>query len=274
MAVPKPVILIARPRSGTTAFRDLLEGHPQLAVRGEIFHNQHGDKEDYYYHYFLQSVTRDPNLALPSAGNVARLFRGYIEHITDWQARVRKPKEWLLLSVNYNSLHVMNTFWQNFYQPPHLLTIIKHSNYHVIHMIRRNVVEAALSQLRAQRTGFWHLRDGETAPPEAAARVVIAPQPFLAELRARQLEIELIETALRRYPHCLTLEYETLYDDAGRSVPAAMARVEEFLGLRHPVPIDTRFRRTRSANPGDWVENYDALRDALAGTEFAAQLAP
>jgi LPS sulfotransferase NodH len=270
----KPVILIARPRSGTTAFRDLLKGHPQLAILGEIFHDRYIENENYYYNYFMHSVARTPSLAVPSAANTATLFKGYLDHLTNRPLIAAKSREWLLLSINYNSLHVLNTFWQNFYQPPRIIGLIKENNYHVIHMIRRNVVHAALSELRAKRTGVWHLRQGEPAPPEAASRLSVVPHHFLAELRARKSEIELLETAFHRYSRCLTIEYEGLYDESGRAVPEMTSRVEEFLALRRPIRLETRFRRTGNACLRDWIENYDALVEALSGTEFAAQLGP
>jgi hypothetical protein len=252
----------------------LLEDHPQVAALGEIFHDSYLNDANFYYHYYLHRIREHPDVALPTEENIAAIFTGYIQHLSESYRIAEKADEWLLLSVNYNSLHNLNTFWQDFYKPPHILKVVRDSRYHTIHMVRRSVLRTAISERRAKLTGVWHLMEGQSRPLEATKRVTVEPQSLLAELRARRLEIALVEAAFDGYPLCLTIEYEKFFDDDGHPVPEVVRRVADFLDLSQPIKLETRFRRTRGASLRESVENYDALAEVLRATEFASELDP
>src|SRR6187551_1816800 len=154
----KPVILLARPRSGTVALREIVADNPGVFMIGEIFHNKFVDKPVYYYNYYLQQITETPALALPSAENQTLLFSNYIKHATSKLMQAGRARDWLLFGINYNSLHSMNTYWQNIYDVPFVIQIIRKNGYHVVHLIRRNIVATAVSEMRAKITGVWHVK--------------------------------------------------------------------------------------------------------------------
>src|SRR5262249_24800742 len=148
----KPVVLIARPRSGTTALRGMLGCHPKVIALGEVFHEDYVEDPQCYYHFSLEKLTNNPALALPTPSNRSTLFTQYIKQLTQHFNHVALGKELFCLGINYNSLHSMNTFFQNSYDAPFLVQIIKRNSYHVVHLIRRNVLQAAISEMRAKAT--------------------------------------------------------------------------------------------------------------------------
>jgi hypothetical protein len=267
----KPVILIARPRSGTTALRGMVARHRDMIALGEIFHDNSLNDPNYYFNYYLASVTKDPSLALPSPDNRITLFGGYIDWVTK-KLEEQGPKEWVFLGVNYNSLHCVNQYWQNFYEEPYLLNIVKWRSYHVVHIIRRNIVEAAISEMRAKLSGVWHIKANEDRPSDADKKIALDPKAFLRQLRARKLEIDLVEAAFDGYYRCLTLEYEKFFDDTGTPVTSEVEKLARFLKLDTPIDCVTDYRRTRNVHLRDAIENYDEVAAALSGTEFLPML--
>jgi hypothetical protein len=267
-----PVILIARPRSGTTAFRLVVSRHHRVTTVGEIFHSSYAEQPSNFYNYYLAAVTKRPELALPEQQHRIDLFDGYIKQL----ARELKPrypqKDWVFLGVNYNSLHALNAYWQNIYEPPYLVRIIQWKQYPVVHIIRRNILAAAISEMRAKATGVWHIKEGEERPAAADATITVNPADLLLELRARKLEIDMVRAGLRGHKRCLTLFYEELFDSGGQPVPEQLARVSRLLDLDPPIAPIATYERTRSQSLRAAIENYDDVAAAVAKTEFARLL--
>src|SRR5579862_328478 len=150
-------MLIARPRSGTTAFRLIVSRHRLITTAGEIFHGDYTDHPDRFYNYYLAAITREPKLALPASDHRITLFEGYVDQLCGRLQSRYPDREWVFLGINYNSLHSMNTYWQNIYEPPYLMQMLQWKGYPVVHIIRRNILAAAISEARAKATGVWHI---------------------------------------------------------------------------------------------------------------------
>jgi hypothetical protein len=270
----EPVILIARPRSGTTALRGMVARHSQIASLGEVFHEDSRDHPHSFYSYYLSEVKTDASLALPSTSNRIALFGGYIDQVAAKLQEKFAGKEWFFVGVNYNSLHSLNTYWQNFFEAPYILNILKWKRYFVVHLIRRNVVKAAISEMRAKASGVWHIKAGEERPAVADQKLSLDAKDLLRQLRARMLEIDLIDRSMDEYNRCLTLEYEKFFDSEGKPVPEEVGRLSEFLKLEHPIEPIAGYRKTGSLHLRDAIENYAEVAAMLGETEFAPMLSP
>lgn len=265
----KPVILIARPRSGTTAFRLIVSRHRLITTAGEIFHGDYTDHPDRFYNYYLAAITREPTLALPAADHRITLFKGYVDHLCQTLQARYPDRAWVFLGVNYNSLHTMNTYWQNIYEPPYLMEMLRRNDYPVVHIIRRNILAAAISEARAKATGVWHIEAGAERPAAADDAITVDPAALLRELHTRKLEIDLVGAALRDHKTSLTLYYEELFNDAGRADAEQLRRVSDLLELAQPIAPTPTYQRTRSASLRAAIRNYDEVKATLARTEFA-----
>lgn len=268
------MILIARPRSGTTALRGILHRHPQITSLGEVFHEDLREHPHSFFRYFLQRSTADPSIALPSASNRIALLNGFVDYLaaTLHEAQSDEGKDWFVLGVNYNSLHNLNTYWQNFFEAPYLLNIVKWKGYFVIHLIRRNVLQATVSEMRARASGVWHIKATEERPTAADTKLTIDARDFVRQLRARVLEIDLIERAMSQYKQCLTLEYERFFDPDGQPVEEEIQKIAAFLKLASPILPAADYRKTGSTHLRDTVENFDEVAEALVGTQFQRML--
>jgi hypothetical protein len=268
----KAVILIARPRSGTTALRGVLARHSKIASLGEVFHENDVNDPDYFFFYYLSEVKKNPEYALPSRSNRSALFKDYINYAGTRFKKKFPGKEWLFFGINYNSLHCLNAYWQNFFEEPLMLSIIKWQGYSVVHLIRRNLVEAAVSEIRAKVSGVWHIKASEERPADANKKLRIDAKNFLRQLHARALEIDLIEKSMVGYRRCLTLEYEKFFDSEGKPVPTEIDGLAKFLSLDSPIEATTEYQKTRTAHLRDAIENYDEVAATLRGTKFAGML--
>jgi hypothetical protein len=261
-----PIVMIARPRSGTNALRDILKRSGGITVLGEVFHNRYADERLGFFTYFREMVARDPDLALPSEENRRALLIGYLRRLHELTGTPEARP--LLFGVNYNSLHCLNTYWQNAHEPPFLVGLLRQLGWRVIHLIRRDVLGALVSELRAKRLGVWHARrsHGGKAPEVARLHVPVGRLRF--ELEQREAEIEALEEAFRKHPKALTVTYEELFDATGRPSEVVLARIGAFLDLPVPLRGETDFVKTRAAGIGDMVENLDEIRTALRGSRF------
>lgn len=248
--------------------------HPHIASLGEVFHSDSIDHSNNFFNYFLKKVKSSPSFALPSQSNRIALFNEFIEDVAAKLDDKFAGKEWFFVGVNYNSLHSLNTYWQNFFEVPYFLTVAKLKGYFVVHLIRRNVVEAAISEMRAKVSGVWHIKTGEERPAAANKKLSLNAKDLLRELRARVLEIDLIDRSMGDYNRCLTLEYEKLFGSDGKPIPEEVDKISSFLKLEHPIEPIAGYLKTGNQHLREAIENYDEVLAALRGTEFAAMLDP
>jgi len=265
------VFLIARPRSGTTALRDMLLQAPSAAILPEIFHNDYLDNENFFFNYYLKQISKDIKLALPSAENREKLLLDYLEFLVRRYSKGKHKKKVLSLTVNYNSLHCLNTYWQNTYDVPYLIQLIENLDFKVIHLVRENILAALISEERARQSGLWHLRkDGpnDTRPQ----KIRINTATLENELNERQREIRMLDEFLvRRMPdRRLMVTYESLFP-ANANLPSAevLESIRLFTGIDEVLAPATRFLRTAAKSFSESVENFDDVAETLASTEYS-----
>jgi len=134
---------------------------------------------------------------------------------------------------------------------------------HVLHMKRENLFHTLVSHRMADLTDVWHVPNGTDAPP-ALPTITLDPDAVRAGFEeTRRWERDGAE-AFRTRP-CLTVTYEALV--AHRE--AEFRRLTTFLNLP-PVAPKTRFRKQNNRSMRDTVENYEALKTAFSGTEWAS----
>lgn len=136
---------------------------------------------------------------------------------------------------------------------------------HVIHLKRRNILEALVSERLAYVTGVYGVRTEQEA---AAYRRSIPKVQFTVEglergfRRTRQWERDGIARFSGR--PIIEIEYEQLVAD----MPGQFRRITDFLGVS-PRPARTDFKKQGKRNLRKIVRNYDELAAAFADTEWA-----
>lgn len=261
--------LIARMRSGTTAFRQVLSTHPKVSALGEIFHNDSIEDRNYFYNYYLKAVQSDPTLALPSEQSRLRVFTEYLDYLRENLGLADGSGRILIVGINYNSLHSLNSYWQHPFSPPYIFQALRKSGISVIHMRRENLLRTLVSERRARLSGVWHLRSSGEQPTTA---IELNTRTLLLELEERQFEIDFMEKCLYRYPRVLHLTYEESFQSDNTINNSVLERCAEFLGLQNEFNAATPFRPTAPPTLREAISNYEDVAQLLSGTRFAEYL--
>src|SRR5690606_18079996 len=133
----------------------------------------------------------------------------------------------------------------------------------VIHLVRRNLLQRRLSELRAQATDRWIHAKGSS---DASG----APSPVL-DVEAPRLIADFQRMTQRRREFAeIFAEHDVLevfYEDLVTDLSATYARICDFLGI-HRIPVAPRTDPTPSRPLSELVPEWNRLRVALQGTGF------
>lgn len=225
-------LILAQGRSGSTVLVDLMNSHPDIVSWGEIL---------------------DRNVVV----------------------NVRNPRKWAEGLCTLSRRPACG-FKVKIYQierhqgkdPRALLTEFHENGWKLIYLKRTNLLRHAISDIRSEKTGLFHVvdREGEVASvkgPRGKIRIEWSELLEAIDFRQRCLEGE--ETALKGLPH-LVVEYESglLNPDAQ---PVTMNRVFSYLGLPE-YEAGTSFQKVGAKNLGKDIENFEELENHLKQTEF------
>jgi len=158
----KKFLILAQSRSGTQLLRALLNSHPDIHCDGELLHR---------------------NLQYTGFRWLRELLRLYPEPLLHhWQNKASEPV------FGFNMM-----FYHMIFPKPTLLRLVN-SNWHVIHLMREDLLQIALSFLIASRSGEWHREAGDRCPQHT---FTITPAELERELikrsKWRSFEIELVK---------------------------------------------------------------------------------
>ena len=131
----------------------------------------------------------------------------------------------------------------------------------VLHIKRRNILEQYLSLRRAHLTDVWSSAQPDHQPASPLHLDVEACRRHFGEVRAFETECDAVFSRHSMLP--------VFYEDLAACKEAEMLRIQRFLGLDE-APLDTRIKRQRTEPIAQAISNYEELRQAFAGTEWAA----
>ncbi|MEM6394232.1 MAG: sulfotransferase [Planctomycetota bacterium] len=240
-------VILSYQRSGSTLLNDLLNHHPHIVCYSEVLC---GPFPMFYldgFNHHAKGLKRYRRWA-PDHFLNRLVFGGYTP---DTQAVGFK-----LFPDHYAA-----------YQDAFDRTLAQHP-FKFIHLRRHNRLATYLSLARAEQTQVWSSNDQQAPQAEQAAPLSIRldPAACLAFFQQREAEEHDFEQCFAGHP-LLRLTYEELAEQR----EPTLHRVLEFLGLE-PMPLETTLERQRSRSLGDAIANADELRDAFAGTPYAAYL--
>jgi LPS sulfotransferase NodH len=138
---------------------------------------------------------------------------------------------------------------------------------HIIHLLRRNLLKAHISQSLARHSGQWRSgvpRSNEPADPiNQNLPIQLDYDELLQDFeRTRSFEMQCVED-FKDHP-TLNLWYEELT----QAIPEHVNDVQEFLGL-DPLPLAPSTRKQDRRPLDDRIENYVELKRRFAGSEWA-----
>jgi LPS sulfotransferase NodH len=232
-------VIVAMQRSGTLLLTKTINSHPNVVCMEEVFHPQAPDNESFAQFCQLRASTKDLSYL---SGRVI-LFYEFLDHTAK-----TKHVENVGFNVKYGSCHQLDGDWKDYTRRPALFDLMKSWNGRIIHLVRRNVFLQALSLIKAQQTGIWHLPLGRPAISRAV-------HVRVDELTFRMDSIRKLVSVFSGYldddPNVLKVYYEDMIK-SGKFQPEIVESVSDFLGIR--LKPDAKPQLSRTSLP-DWRED-------------------
>ena len=229
-------LVLASPRSGSSWLVDLLRDYAALCVYGEIF-----NPNRIFAHPTLQSSTSNKILAardlFPARFARTYIFRGY-----------KRETKAVGFKIFYNDLERfgMDRLWSY---------LMSERRLKVIHLQRRNLLRALISEKIAQATGNW--RGGQSKT------IIMLTQ------NECEAYFEKIMAYRKKYADRLKGHdaLEVHYEDLTEAVADEMARALEFLGV-DPIDLHSTVRKQEYRPMTRSVSNYVELKSQMAGSGY------
>lgn len=237
VAMMRRFIIVAHARSGSTAIETALDSHPGIRCWPELLHPRVGD--------FALSV-RPIEEGEPIAD--------YLEtQIFSQQGKA---------AIGFRVLN--NHLLRNQAGRDYLTELAATGGADVIFLERRYLLDAVLSQARAERNSTYIFRK-EEVPADYYEPFAVDAEQLVSRVRGirRQMaRLRQMTGSLRS----LSLKYEDFADDVAKGA----AQIVDFLGLE-PAPLETRTTRIGRVRPNE-VKNLDEVLAAFSDPAVSAEL--
>ena len=245
-------VVLTLARTGSSWLVDLLDSHPHVVAYGELFgldgREENGEKYGHQGFPYFETYARERGRRRAPLKLVAQ-----VEYLNELTRRHAPMTVGFKLTYKEASLN------------PGLLPTLTFRRTPVIHLIRSNALDAVVSWEVARSRRTFHLREGEQLPPLSPVRLDAASLAqqldwrdyAVAKMRARILNL--------RLPY-IEAFYEELVGPRGEE---KIAGILDYLGLELPPDaLRSKLRRVNDVPTSSVIENFDEVRDALAGTRF------
>ena len=131
----------------------------------------------------------------------------------------------------------------------------------VLFLTRANLLELALSWMKARLTHQWSIKD-------AAARIEVPPVEVDAAELSRMFDH--IEAGVARMEafFCTQAQLRVTYEDLFDDTASRLNEIQDFLGVARR-PLTGRFAKQETRPPHEAIRNFDALQRTFSGTRYA-----
>jgi len=264
-------VVIGARRTGTNILREILNTNPEVAMLGEVFTPSRAPAhwDNYVSHHNSRELHR---ITTADALSLLDDYFQFVEYRirNHWHGNRKAGSQGLGFDIKYDRLWQITPSDQPSASPPFLLNYFKLHQVLLIHTIRENVVECAISEMIAQQRKLWHNYDG-----------VIIDRSYYLDSRDCLSRARLIVKKRAEFERlsegCQVLQafYEQL-DNAiagarrGQMAEDAVPLKDIAQALRVPFRFsyDGRLRRAIDRPYSNIISNHAELRRAVADSEF------
>ncbi len=258
-------VVVGTQRTGTTVLRETLNSNPAVALSGEVFLRDPGGFDD----YAAKVGWSRPEDYLAAE----RQILDFLKHLADSADASMKV---FGIDVKYSHLRAVSPRHQPLSAAPALVQFIKLAGVRVIHVVRENVLQSALSEHIAEARAIWHHRCQESI----GRTVKIDCRKLFELMQMKRGDRQMFTALMDGHSRMMTIEYDRISkglaqrDAEGKLIGErnAIFEIAEFLGVDpcfHPPQGTTKIMQAPYAS---LIENYEELRRFLRRTEFAAYL--
>jgi LPS sulfotransferase NodH len=229
------VLLLAHDRSGTHLLRSILNRTGRIAAPSEVCNASMAPSHQKlsFFEFRRAHLTNGANSPYPTAQTQGHVIREYFDFIKS----VYPDKDIVVLDVKYFHVHNFNLFWWDFSTAPFLLRYAKRYRIRIIHLVRKNVFQTAMSCLYTKQSGVWR-----ASRPEQLNKITITVDCESLRRRISQIgnAISLFDKWLLGCDR-IRITYEAL---AGPSPQATLESLSAFLDLDSVIPFKPRVVKT------------------------------
>jgi LPS sulfotransferase NodH len=251
-------VVLTAPRTGSTWFVDTLNSLPDTAVCTELLLPRKKPRDQRLMswrtaEYLDRNLRSHPLFVETTGGRVTlRPFSvvGYLNGL------FRRPG-----AVGFKLMYA------NLLRYPEAWAYVVLRRLHVIHLVRRNHLDVAISEQMRQTTGTVHRIADE--PEAGQRRIDVDPAELLRLMRRSQRNVRIARLLLHvsNVPR-LEVAYERLVDDSRE-----FERVCEFLSInRERRAGHSKLVKLVRGRAADILSNYDEVKRTLRATEFSSLL--
>jgi len=260
-AEPRFCFLIARPRSGTTVFKRMLETHPEIVSLGEIFTES---VKRSYFDFLKELVAREPDALLPSRST--GVFLQYLESCRSHALRTKPRCKIIVLDIKYDQAHLICEPWWTLEGLPRLLFLMRERKWKVIDLHRQDIFRLVISNQIAIQTKIYHsnsLKPGE----RHSASAHIDPQQLVFNAKNTKAAYSAISNHFKGRKEYRLAYYEDMFADAsGSSFSEAFAEgIAKFLGVDNVFNLAPKLQKLLSEDVYSYISNADEIRALVEG---------
>jgi LPS sulfotransferase NodH len=266
---PHLFVVIGIQRTGTNLLREILNTNEQIAMLGEVFTP---NPTRAHWDNFVRLL---PAEALPPKTHAdgRLLLDKYFDFVRNhWADGAKAHSRVFGVDIKYNQLRRISAPDQNLAGPPFLLQDLRSRGAMLIHAVRENVLQCALSTMIADQRGVWHNYQGAAIDRTYS----IDPEACLAYAR----EIVGERAAFCKFTKgcsMVTCCYEDLVQDIGRAdaggeIPRGagpLLDIAESLGVPFRFRHDGRLQKALNVPYSRLISNHEALLRAVSNSEFS-----
>lgn len=239
----KPLFLLSQQRSGTNYFRSLMDsGGDIYGAYKEVFDPNIIETRESFWTFCnsLERAELDPDRRVGT-------FSKFLDHLGDGL-----DEKYFVVDIKYNSLHHLQGYWWEPVNP--LVRFIRQNNYKMVHLIRRNVFAATVSQIRANKTGQYTLK-GDRPNLD---NIFLDPLEFEPMLRQRNRLI-VANRGMIQGDFVREVFYEDLIEQD--SIQEEMIKLYEFIELdQSNDTFSSEYRKILPSDLSSYIENYDQIK--------------
>lgn len=266
-------VVVGVQRSGTNILREILNTNKYIAMLGEVL--SPNPAPSCWYNFIADLPSRDvPSLTSIDAESLLDRYLEFIEYRirNHWVDGDKSGCYAIGMDIKYSQLRDIAPLNWDSAELPFLLGYLKSQEAIIIHVIRRNVIQCAISAMIAMQRGVWHNYDGARIDSSYHVDVEECLAHARAIVRERAVFMELAKGF-----SVVTSCYEDLTNDIARAAAdgempdgsGPLHDVAKALGVPFGFRYDGRLRKAINVPYARLLSNHGALVQAVRQSEFS-----
>jgi hypothetical protein len=249
------VLLLAQERSGTHLLRSILGAMPRIAAPGETCNaaaDVAGENKLSFFEFRRAHLAEGGNSPYPTFHNQEYLVSKFFEYIADQHP----DRDFVIADVKYAHVHNFNSFWWNFSDRPFLLQYAREHRMKIIHLVRENIFQTAISRLYAAQSGVWR---ASSVAELKSITITVEAESLKRQMNKIRKAISLFDDWLLG-SDSVRITYEAL---SGPAPEVPLRAISVLFGLVEAIPFSPGFVKTTPPYE-ECIANWSEIRELAA----------